>query len=127
VRVGFWHFAFLGEESQWASEASECAGDQDSFWEYYDYLFANQSSENKQELSKDNLKAFAAALGLDSEAFNTCLDSGKYTQLVQNMTAAGRQIGVQSTPTFAINGQPVIGAQPFENFQQVIDGFLQGD
>ena len=73
------------------------------------------------------MKAFAAELGLDTEAFNQCMDSGKYTELVQTQTNTGRQIGVQSTPTFAINGQPVIGAQPFENFQQIIEGFLGGN
>jgi protein-disulfide isomerase len=65
-------------------------------------------------------------LGLDSEAFNQCMDTGKYTQLVQTQTATGRQIGVQSTPTFAVNGQPVIGAQPFENFQKIFDELLGG-
>jgi len=35
-----------------------------------------------------------------------------------------QQLGVQSTPTFIINGRPVVGAQPFENFQQVIESIL---
>lgn len=38
----------------------------------------------------------------------------------------GQQIGVQSTPTFLVNGTPIIGAQPFENFQQVIESILNG-
>ena len=121
VRFGYWHFAFLGPESQWAGEASECAAEQDAFWEYHDLLFDNQAGENRGAFSKDNLKQFAADLGLDTEAFNECLDSGKYASLVQSETATARQIGVQSTPTFLINGQPVIGAQPFEAFQQVIE------
>jgi len=52
------------------------------------------------------------------------LDSGKYADQVQAETKAAQQIGVQSTPSFLINGQPVIGAQPFEAFQQVIDALL---
>jgi protein-disulfide isomerase len=94
--------------------------------EYHDYLFTHQNGENQGAFSKDNLKSFAVELGLDSEAFNQCMDTGKYTQLVQTQTATGRQIGVQSTPTFAINGQPVIGAQPFENFQRSSE-FLGGN
>jgi len=121
VRLGYWHFAFLGPESQWAAEASECAGDQDAFWEYHDYLFEHQNGENKGAFSKENLKQFAADLGLDTAAFNECLDSGKYTDFVQSLTQMARQIGVQSTPTFVINGVPVLGAQPFEAFQQVIE------
>jgi protein-disulfide isomerase len=109
----------LGEESDWASEASECAADQDAFWEYHDHLVNNQG-----DYSKDNLKAFADELGLDTDTFNQCLDSGKYTSLVQSQTEIARQMGVQSTPSFIINGKALIGAQPFEAFQQVIDSLL---
>src|SRR3989337_1514537 len=45
VRMGYWHVAFLGEESQWAAEAAECAADQDAFWEYHDKLFNSQNGE----------------------------------------------------------------------------------
>jgi len=63
-------------------------------------------------------------MGLDTEAFNTCLDSGKYTQLVTDQTNLGRQLGVSSTPTFAINGQPIVGAQSYDAFKQKIDALL---
>lgn len=122
--MGYWNFAFLGPESQWAAEASECAADQDSFWEYHDYLFEKQAGENKGKYNKENLKQFALDLGLDSDAFNECFDSGKYTQLVQTDTSMGQQIGVQSTPTFLVNGQPIVGSQPYEVFQQVIEDQL---
>jgi len=124
VRFGYLHFAFLGEESQWSAEAAECAGDQNAFWEYHDYLFSHQNGENQGAFSKDNLKVFAADMKLDTAAFNTCLDSGKYTQLVTDQTNLGRGLGVQSTPTFAVNGQPVVGAIPYENFKQTIDALL---
>ena len=124
VRIGYWHFAFLGQESQWAAEASECAADQEAFWEYHDYLFDNHGGENQGAFNKENLKRFADELGLDTAAFNECLDSGRYAQVVQSETTAGQQLGVQSTPTFLVNGQPVVGAQPFEVFEQVIEGLL---
>jgi protein-disulfide isomerase len=56
-------------------------------------------------------------LGLDTEAFDGCLDSGKYAELVQSQTASGQQIGIQSTPSFLVNGQPAVGAQPVEAFE----------
>jgi protein-disulfide isomerase len=115
------HFAFLGPESQSAAEAAECAADQDAFWEYHDLLFESQSGENRGAFNSDNLKAFAEQLDLDTGQFDECLDSGKYSTLVQNETTAARQLGVQSTPAFVINGQAVIGAQPFDVFQQVIE------
>lgn len=125
VRFGYFNFAFLGPESTWSAEAAECAADQDKFWEYHDKLYNSQSGENQGAFSKDNLKAFAEELGLDTQAFNECLDSGKYTSLVQQDTQFSSSMGVRSTPTFVINGQAVIGAQPFEIFQQVIDSLLK--
>ncbi len=116
--------AFLGEESRFAAEASECAGEQDAFWEYHAKLFESQNGENRGAFNKDNLKKFAADLGLDSEAFDQCLDSGKYTQVVQEATQLAQSIGVSSTPAFLINGTPMLGAQPFEAFQKVIDQAL---
>ena len=56
--------------------------------------------------------------------FNQCLDSGKYTELVQQDKEMAQQMGIQSTPTFLVNGIRVIGAQPFESFQQVIEAIL---
>ena len=124
MRLGYVHFAFLGPESQWAGEASECAADQNAFWEYHDFLFDSQSGENQGAFNKDNLKAFAGQLGLETQAFNECLDSGKYTELVRQETAWAQSLGVQSTPTFVLNGQGIVGAQPFEVFQQAIDALL---
>jgi len=127
VRFGYWHFAFLGQESFDAAEASECAADQDAFWEYHDLLFEQQSGENQGAYARENLKEFAADLGLDTQAFNECLDSGKYTQIVQEQTQTAQSIGVSSTPAFVINGRAVIGAQPYNVFEQTIEQALSED
>jgi protein-disulfide isomerase len=121
VRFGYLHFAFLGQESQWAGEASECAAEQDAFWEYHDKLFDSQSGENRGAFNKENLKTFAEELGLDANVFNDCLESGKYTTVVQNERQLAQSLGVRSTPTFLVNGKPLIGAQPFEVFKQAIE------
>ncbi|MEW5718934.1 MAG: thioredoxin domain-containing protein, partial [Chloroflexota bacterium] len=97
VRVGYFHMAFLGPESKWAAEASECAGEQGKFWEYYDKLFVSHAGENQGAFSKDNLKKFAADLKLDAAKFNTCLDSGKYSSTVENDTAFAQSLGISST------------------------------
>ena len=125
VRFGYYDFAFLGQESNWAAEAAECAADQDKFWEFHDKLYSSQSGENQGAFNKDNLKKLAKDLGLDSRAFNECFDSGKYTQLIQDESSAASSIGVRSTPTFLVNGQPLVGAQPFDAFQQTIESFLK--
>jgi protein-disulfide isomerase len=121
VRIGYVHFAFLGEESLWAAEASECAADQEKFWEYHDLLFEKQAGENGGAFDKKNLVTFADELGLNQKQFADCLDSGKYTDWVNGQTSFARQLGVQSTPSFIINDQPLVGAQPFEAFQKLID------
>jgi protein-disulfide isomerase len=124
VRFGYWHVAFLGPESGYAAEASECAADQDAFWEYHDLIFERQSGENQGAFEKDKLKQLAAELNLDTQAFNECLDSGKYAQLVQEATQSANSIGVNSTPAFVVNGQAIMGAQPFEVFEQTIEAEL---
>jgi len=126
VRFGYWHFPFLGPESQWAAEASECAAEQGAFWAYHDLLFERQAGENRGAFNKERLKAFAAELGLDTDAFNACLDSGKYASLVKTEAIMARSFQVRSTPTFLINNRPVVGALPFEVFQQVIEAELAG-
>jgi len=124
VRFGYQHFAFLGPESQRAGEASECAADQDAFWEYHDKLFDSQSGENQGAFNQDNLKRFAVELGIDTQAFDECLDSGKYTSIVLNETQSAQALGVRSTPSFLINGEPLVGAQPFDVFKQYIEAAM---
>jgi protein-disulfide isomerase len=92
VKFVYWQFAFLGDESKWAAEASECANDQGKFWEYHDYLFDHQGGENQGAFSKENLKDFAATLELDTQAFNECMDSGKYTDIVAQDTSIAQAL-----------------------------------
>lgn len=112
--------AFLGEESQWAAEASECASEQGAFWQYHDKLFESQNGENQGAFNKDKLKGFAKDLGLKTDQFDQCLDSGKYTQQVHGETQAAQQLGVQSTPSFYVNDWLVLGALPIEELDSYI-------
>lgn len=123
MRYGFMQMAFLSDASQWAAEATECAAEQNepAFWLFHTKLFDNLTSDNKIPVTKDSLKAFATELGLDTAAFSTCLDTGKYTQLVETETQSARDLGIKSTPTLFINGQMVTGAKSFETFKTVID------
>ena len=124
VKFIYRDFAFLGTESLNAANAARCAGEQGKFWEYHDYLYNNQRGENQGAFSKNNLKSFAAALGLDKEKFNTCLDSDKYLEEVKKETKAGGEAGVAGTPANFINGVLYVGALPTANFTQIIDSEL---
>jgi protein-disulfide isomerase len=126
VRFGYLHLAFLGQESEWAAEASECADEQGQFWAYHNKLFASQNGENKGAFARDNLKQFAADLKLDTAKFNACLDSGRYTQVVQAESQMISQLGVQSTPTFLVNTHVVSGAESFDTFAQLIETAKNG-
>jgi protein-disulfide isomerase len=102
-----------------AAEASECANEQGAYWKYHDLLFQNQSA-----LDDASLKNYAASLGLDTAAFNQCLDSDKYMSDVQKDYQDGITAGVQGTPAFFINGMPISGAQPYTVFKAAIDAEL---
>jgi protein-disulfide isomerase len=104
-----------------AAEASECAAEQGAFWEYHDYVFDNQS---KYPLYEEYLKQHASALGLDTTAFNECLDTHKYQEVVVQDWRLARELGFRSTPSFLVNGKQFIGAQPYEAFEELIESFL---
>ena len=121
VRLEFRNMAFLGDESVLAAAAAECANEQDAYWPYHDKLFQEQRGENSGTFSFDRLKGFATDLGLDRTAFDECLDSTRTQQVVFDETDAAREAGVDSTPTFFINGEMLKGAQDFSDFQDVIE------
>lgn len=105
--------------SQRAQEAAACANEQGKFWEYHDLLYNNQGS-----LDDDSLKSYASELGLNTASFNDCFDSRKYKSQVERDTSDGRSAGATGTPTFFINGEKFVGAQPYSSFKTKIDAAL---
>ncbi len=98
-----------------AAEAGNCAHEQDRFWELHDTMFANQGA-----LSVEELHAYAENLGLDTDAFAECLDSGRHTATVERDMTIGDGYGVSSTPTLFLNGRPVLGAAPYDTFAEIV-------
>ncbi len=120
-----WHdFAWIGAESRDAANAARCAGDTGRFWDYHDLLYANQAGENAGAFSKDRLKGFGDALGLDPQTFHACVDANRYGGAVAADFADVRSNGFNGTPTFVIGDQRIVGAQPFEVFAAAIDAAL---
>jgi len=100
-----------------AAEASLCANDQGKFWEMHDAMF-----ENQEKLTVSDLKQKAKRLGLDEKKFNSCLDSGKYVEQVQNDTKEGQKSGVNGTPALFVNGVAIDGGSvPFSAVQAAIE------
>ena len=106
--------------------ASECADEQDRFWDYHDKLFEEQAKQGNGTISYgiDELKRWASELGIDSGRFNECLDTQRYADEVDADFAAGQSVGVSGTPSFYINDRLLIGAQPYSEFEALIEAAL---
>lgn len=104
-----------------AAVASRCALEQDAFWPYYEKIFSGE------DMGQTIYVRYATELGLDVTAFQDCLASDRNNAFIQADSDFAVGMGVQSTPTFFINGLAVIGAQPLEVFKQVIDKELAGE
>lgn len=120
-------------ESQNAALAMYCAGDENKFWDMHAYLFANNmDAENVGAYADKRIKLIAEKAGLDMEQFNSCYDSGKYEERVQQDYEDGQAAGVNGTPgflmTYEVNGEKktklIEGAQPFQVFQQELEAAL---
>jgi protein-disulfide isomerase len=94
------------EDSLNAAAAAECAGAQNQYWPYHDYLFANQGAENSGWPSRALLDGIAAKIGLDTPAFGQCFDGGAQHATVKDNTALAAKVPVSGTPTIVINGVP---------------------
>lgn len=124
VRFVFKNFP-LSSIHPWAEDgavASECAFQQgnDQFWTMYNGLFSKQG-----EITKDNLKEKATEIatsgGIDVAKFQECFDGKKSLDAVKADESEATSLGVNSTPTFFINGRKLSGAQSYENFKQLLD------
>lgn len=121
AKLYYKHFPLgFHSHAQLAAEASECANDQGKFWEYHDMIFENQA-----DLSKKNLITWAEELELDMTEFNNCIDTSKYASKVKQGMVEGQKVGVKGTPSVLIEDELVVGAQPFENFEKVIEKKLE--
>jgi protein-disulfide isomerase len=112
VRYQFNDFAFLGagnnpDESLEAAVAAQCANDQGKFWEYHDWLYANQNpaGENKGWFSQAKLDAIALKVGLEQATFDTCLTDPTKATSVQAERTAGASLGINETPSIFVNGK----------------------
>ncbi|MBI3273586.1 MAG: DsbA family protein [Candidatus Colwellbacteria bacterium] len=110
-----------------AAQSAECAREQGKFWEMHDKIFGEEdkkSTTGTVQFDVSDLKKWAGQIGLDTGKFNSCLDSGKYAKEVEKDYSDGSAAGVSGTPSVFVNGQIVVGAQPFSAFKSLIDSEL---
>ncbi len=129
AKIVFRHFPLtsLHPSAKTAAVASECAAEQGKFWEMHDKIFQEQEKlgQGTVQFTPQDLAKWAGSIGLDTTGFNQCMASGKYDKLISDSIAAGTSLGVSGTPTSFVNGQKLVGAQPFSSFQTVINGLLK--
>jgi protein-disulfide isomerase len=109
VYMEYRDFTHTGEESVRAAEAAACAADQDAYWDYNETLYQNQHTPpvNEGAYSDSRLNQIADELGLDVDAFESCMDDETYRDQIEASTAEAQETGITSTPQFQINGRIV--------------------
>ncbi|NJK78550.1 MAG: thioredoxin domain-containing protein [Chloroflexaceae bacterium] len=122
------HLAQLGESSLVTAEASECAADQDRFWEMRDIIYRNQSAMLRSGDVRGFVSTAAAQLGLDQPAFELCMDTHTHHAFIEADYEDARNSGVRSRPVFDIvgpgEGQRLVGALPFAQFEEALNAAL---
>jgi len=113
------------QNAQAAAEASEAAGAQGKFFEMYSLLYANQSNWSDSTNALEVFSRYAKTLQLDMNKFTSDVKGNKYASKIQNDVNDGFAVGVNATPTFFLNGVPIQGGLPYNDFKAKIDQALQ--
>jgi protein-disulfide isomerase len=123
VRVIFEDFPIdsLHPWARAAAEAAHCVGDgnPDLFWSYHDWIFTHQGEINIGNL-REKVLSFAKEHQLDQAKLTSCLDTHATKTEVETSIEKGRQLGIEKTPTFYLNGRAVPGALPWSNLDTLI-------
>ena len=117
LRIEWRDFPYQGQESVNAALAARAAQAQGKFWEYHDLLYASQSGV----LSEDVLYNLAREVGLDMEKFESDLTNARYAEAINEDFQEGQRQGITGTPGFILNGQVIVGLQPPETFERLIE------
>ena len=125
LRIEWRDFPYLGKESVTAAHAARAAAAQDKFWQFHDALYAAQFPPNSGRLTQEYLTSVADKTGLDVERFTHDLSSATTAKLVQHDFDEGMSVGVTGTPSFLVNGVPIIGAMPMAEFEATIERALK--
>lgn len=121
LRIEWRDFPYLGEESVVAARAGRAAAAQGEFWSFHDRLFADQPQPNSGRLTTTFLEGVAVELGLDLDRFRADMNSAETMSAIDADFDEALNVGVNGTPAFLINGEPIFGAQPTSVFADVIE------
>ncbi|MDQ2667901.1 MAG: DsbA family protein [Gemmatimonadota bacterium] len=122
VRLAFLNFPIpsLHPNAIAASEAAMCASVQGKFWEMHESLFNSQDSWDKLSNPMPAFDSLSRAAGVDSNRWRYCVTSHASLALINADRDRLGTRGVQSTPTFYVGDEQILGAQPTDSFRVVI-------
>lgn len=109
------------DESVEAGAGARCAAQQNRFWPFHGWLFANQVGENKGAFRDERLRGIATAAGLDVVAWDACRATGEQQAAVRAETQEALAKGVNATPTIYLNGQAIVGLRSADELGQLIE------
>lgn len=125
VAPGLIRFRFRGfplhQESLLPHHAAECAGEQGRFWEMHDQLMQNQSRWVADSRPLGKFREYAQAIGLDLEAYQACMDEGRFAAQLLATRDELAALNINSTPTFDIGNYRVVGAIPYDSVRTLVD------
>lgn len=103
-----------------ASYAAEAAGKQEKFFEYSNILFEKQADWENLSNPQDKFTQYAKDLKLDTDQFKKDMNSQEVKDRVQKDMTDGNALGVDSTPTFFLNGKKLENLTTFDQFKQAL-------
>ncbi|MFK0218455.1 DsbA family protein [Streptomyces vinaceus] len=119
LRIEWRNFPIFGADSETAAKAAWAAGQQDRFAQFHAAAYAEEAKE--KGFGRARLLELAREAGVpDLERFEKDMAGDAATAALQKDQEEGYRIGVTSTPSFLLNGQPIAGAQPLGAFEAAI-------
>ena len=122
LKLSYKHYPFLADSSLPKAHLAECAAEQGKFWEMHDALFSDKLPRADEPSMMAQGITLAATMGIDASKFKDCVNDDSVRQRVITDSKEAQRVGVTGTPTFLINGKPLVGAQPFAAFKLAIEG-----
>lgn len=113
------------QNAELAAVAARCAAKDGKYLEMHDKLFEMQEEWSQESSAESTFVSYAGELGLSTAGFESCLADEAVITKVQNDAELAAQIGASGTPTFIINGKLIVGAQPYNAFEAVIEDELE--
>ena len=125
VRFAYRHFPLpQHKNAKLAATVAEAAGKQDKFWEMHDLIFQNQSDWSEEKNAAVIFAKYAQDLGLDLAQFQTDIASEEIKAKIENDYKSGVKAGVNSTPTFFLNGKKINNPRNYDEFKNAIEQAL---